>query len=681
MLAGPPKTPLRRLNRSNEASPGTPPSGLRGAERERDRGRIAAQRRKSFAEDRLRRMSVVMSPMRKPTPPTTPGRPQLSESELKSSFEEWMKIAAENKINANNSWNLALIDYFHDMTLLRDGDSINFQKASCTLDGCVKIYTSRVDSVDSETKKLLSGLVETNMRSAEDEEEVEEGTENAKPARKKANRSTNTLENDINNLNVKKLDLEFMVDPLFKKTSADFDEGGAHGLLLNHLSISRDGKIIFDASDEGTAINDEPQSTQEDAVEAEVERERIDISKLQARFADTFQTIWQQDICPSLKTFEFNSSSTIGLPTSDESSAFDMSALERALDEDPDLNPVYMDDDDDSAGRFGMDVNGEHSVMIDGFGPGNPLLEDVAIGMTMGQDENMFSYFDTAMMKNWAGPEHWRLRPVQKDKDPKEPGTVKRKRKVEESIDFLTEEDIDLDILFAPATASIDLPKDRHRDEHLLPDDMHFSSKELLRLFMKPMHKIKFYKKDGSGVAAPQKDGPVDAAFWAENEMTQEDNQTPVDTGFADHSDGEDNNSDEEDDIEDFSQAVTQNSVDFGDQLVGEPKKTRTVALNYARVAKKVDVIKLKDNIWRELTVKGNGQDPLEAPVPETAQVEGRHTFKNVVSGLDDVYPEKKRKDISVAFCFICVLHLANEKNLRIDGNDKLSDLTILQNA
>ena len=46
------------------------------------------------------------------------------------------------------------------MSLLRDGDSINFQKASCTLDGCVKIYTSRVDSVATETGKLLSGLAD-----------------------------------------------------------------------------------------------------------------------------------------------------------------------------------------------------------------------------------------------------------------------------------------------------------------------------------------------------------------------------------------------------------------------------------------------------------------------------------------------------------------------------------------
>lgn len=65
------------------------------------------------------------------------------------------------KITATNTWNFALIDYFHDLTLLRNGpddQSINFQKASCTLDGCVKIWTSRVDSVATETGKLLSGL-------------------------------------------------------------------------------------------------------------------------------------------------------------------------------------------------------------------------------------------------------------------------------------------------------------------------------------------------------------------------------------------------------------------------------------------------------------------------------------------------------------------------------------------
>lgn len=117
---------------------------------------------------------------------------------LLANFEEWMKMATDNKINAANSWNFALIDYFHDMSLLKEGDGVNFQKASCTLDGCVKIYTSRVDSVATETGKLLSGLADSRDskkkrgdgegeggEGEDSEEEVDEdGNVRKKPKRK-----------------------------------------------------------------------------------------------------------------------------------------------------------------------------------------------------------------------------------------------------------------------------------------------------------------------------------------------------------------------------------------------------------------------------------------------------------------------------------------------------------------
>ena len=106
-----------------------------------------------------------------------------------ANFEEWMKMATDNKINAANSWNFALIDYFHDMSLLKEGDGVNFQKASCTLDGCVKIYTSRVDSVATETGKLLSGLAESGHKKSKQqeggEEEGQEGEEEGEEGAKK----------------------------------------------------------------------------------------------------------------------------------------------------------------------------------------------------------------------------------------------------------------------------------------------------------------------------------------------------------------------------------------------------------------------------------------------------------------------------------------------------------------
>jgi len=76
---------------------------------------------------------------------------------------------------------------------------------------------------------------------------------------------------------VKELDLEFTVDPLFKKTSADFDEGGAAGLLMNHLSSDATMRVVFDAGDAKVEQEDEENDKQ---AEQEEGNEKIDISKL-----------------------------------------------------------------------------------------------------------------------------------------------------------------------------------------------------------------------------------------------------------------------------------------------------------------------------------------------------------------------------------------------------------------
>jgi condensin complex subunit 2 len=67
---------------------------------------------------------------------------------------------------------------------------------------------------------------------------------------------------NMDSLNVKEWDLEFTVDPLFKKTSAEFDEGGAKGLLLNHLNVyGNKCKLIFDSADAVMDLEDTPSDT------------------------------------------------------------------------------------------------------------------------------------------------------------------------------------------------------------------------------------------------------------------------------------------------------------------------------------------------------------------------------------------------------------------------------------
>ena len=42
--------------------------------------------------------------------------------------------------------------------------------------------------------------------------------------------------------------------------------------------------------------------------------------------------------------------------------------------------------------------------------------------------------------------------------------------------------------------------------------------------------------------------------------------------------------------------------------------------------------------------------------------------FTDMIGGLRGVYPEQQMKDISTSYCFICLLHLANEKGLVLEG-------------
>ena len=61
--------------------------------------------------------------------------------------------------------------------------------------------------------------------------------------------------------------------------------------------------------------------------------------------------------------------------------------------------------------------------------------------------------------------------------------------------------------------------------------------------------------------------------------------------------------------------------------------------------------------------------------------MKGERQFTEIIESVQQKYPEKKAQDISVPFYFICLLHLANEKNLSISSNETLNELKIKQNC
>ena len=51
--------------------------------------------------------------------------------------------------------------------------------------------------------------------------------------------------------------------------------------------------------------------------------------------------------------------------------------------------------------------------------------------------------------------------------------------------------------------------------------------------------------------------------------------------------------------------------------------------------------------------------------------------FTSVMNNLQHIYPKQAMDDISTSYCFICLLHLANEKGLTINNEPGLEELTI----
>lgn len=70
--------------------------------------------------------------------------------------------------------------------------------------------------------------------------------------------------------------------------------------------------------------------------------------------------------------------------------------------------------------------------------------------------------------------------------------------------------------------------------------------------------------------------------------------------------------------------------------------------------------------------------ETVEEPSSQQAPTDDESLdFTSVMNGLQSVYPKQAMADISTSYCFICLLHLANEKGLVIENQPGLEELKI----
>jgi len=281
------------------------------------------------------------------------------------------------------------------------------------------------------------------------------------------------------------------------------------------------------------------------------------------------------------------------------------------------------------------------------------------------QEGGEYQFIDPSFVKkNWAGHEHWRPAAKPKVVDAAKAKGKGRGKKEALLIDFETTlGKLEMEALFAPAkqATTIATTKAKKASDTTLPPDIHYDPEQLLRLFQKPDWKI----VTGRRMFNQQNVLAQDGANWYNY-------QNPNDNDFVpDDNPGGDGLGDRWDDDEESKSRPVNTNVKVSAHLVEEPEKAGKQTIGFASRAKQVDVKLLKGQIWDELCAGGDkstGKSKTKRMTQET-------TFSQLLVDLGEHAAPQTLRDVSVSYCLICLLHLANENNLVITGTPTLDQL------
>ena len=280
---------------------------------------------------------------------------------------------------------------------------------------------------------------------------------------------------------------------------------------------------------------------------------------------------------------------------------------------------------------------------------------------------------------DWAGVAHWntKSRRAPTKAAPKKKKKATKKKQPTNLVDLANPANLD-DLLASSAPKK---PKSaqwgkttvaKHtRNENVLPLDAGIGVDKLASLFLRPDSVLK------KEITPKKQVGFVDVAWENDDNASfggggafddgddDDDNEGP---GFALANDNDDNDDDGEFRVE---------------ELEGI-RKVDKIQVGYATVAKKVDVKRLKRDLWKELEdvfskrkavdysdmgdeSKDRDEDQMEDEddASQSPDEPRGMSFQKAVSDLEQA---KSQVDATLPFYFICVLHLANEKGLRLDS-------------
>lgn len=279
-----------------------------------------------------------------------------------------------------------------------------------------------------------------------------------------------------------------------------------------------------------------------------------------------------------------------------------------------------------------------------------------------------YSYIQQNLNIHWAGPSHWKLtnfRKITSNSNVIETcrqAPVKKRKEIELNYDIQTMEALNAKFILTEIGKMTNKAIRTEWNEEILtlPLDQHYDITKVNKLYLHPL----IFKY-------PENNKQTNTSSSIDNMYNYDDNNDMFHSNM--------NNSE----FQENENFITADENVFGTQmpltgenLVAAPKLTNKLSIAYCVRAKKVDMKQLKKSIWTCLTNNSTKETEKEE---STNRMNDKKCFSQIYKTLPNLLTKTNIEALSFPISFVSLLHLGNEKVLKISSSSDLADLIVEQ--
>ncbi|KAK0163051.1 hypothetical protein PV327_006762 [Microctonus hyperodae] len=624
-----------------------------------------------------------------PNPPTSNRRSLslnsivggMSQPQIAEGIAECIKLNLQNKINMKNAFSLNMIDFMSYLVRNRDEGISNLQVAGTSLDVSAKIYALRVDALHQDILKMAGNLdhkdkndedndnEENNDPAVAENDNVQQNNEKIQKKKKKK-KSSRKIRTTIDSL-IGENDVVCLTPVMFGEADCQTTDMLYQAMLPQHCNV---GLGLHPYKD---VILDNNSDSMTNSTDIEP---RIPWPPVQ------FDAI--RDIITVYPGFEFLNWSNEEEGDNEKSYSQETPSLthdDLAFDLDASLPP----DEPISNGQNFYDINDDNEDNAEGY-HAEIRTANAGVGLPnilsrLPDTKLEYSFFSDAVNARWISPGYWKIKSAVKNLGTSKvmeacrQGAGRKKKELELVFNDTTENcDTFLNVSKRSTTKlQTKTVKTVWSEKKLeLPTENHDNSmKQVCQYFLRT-DIIKFVKNtDMNATELPEESAHYD--YGNENDTI---NYSPND---------DDEDAQVNDDI--YQDNADNMDVDtggfMGDNLIEAPKLTQKIFIPFSQRAKKLDMRRLKKCIWNSLLCHDQyDKDKENVNIDDKSHndvlsVKGEIKFANIVADLPKKLNINDAEELSIATAFVSLLHLANEKCLKVHSNINFSDVIIAQDS